>query len=715
MNRRLLVIALAPLLGAAGGAAAQQADPPAQPAPPPAEADPFRVAGSVGAGGMHTDTSNTPDASKLNEYRDLSSGFLSNFDVKGRNSKYWMDLFGENLGRDDEYVNLRGGLYDVFKYRLYTDSLRHNFLFNGITPYAGAGSANLTAVFPSLDATKWNSLDMGYRRRDTGAMFEWQQSSPFYFRVDANQVDWNGTKPGAGSQGTSPGNGFVELVIPVDYRTRNATAEAGYNTRTMHVDLQYLYSKFENSNDTLSWTNGYFGNGIDHTYLAPDNRYQKLSGNATFRQLPWGTSVSARFTLDQLKDSFGLGTSVLNGTAGQIAATLPSQGNFEGKVKNDTFTLAVDSSPMKAVDTHLYYNYRRRKDDSSVVQFNDGSGAASEPFSYTKNNFGIDAYYRLSRTNRFGAGYDYLHTDRDGRPDYDTSKDNRIFVEWKNTALEDLAARVKYTRLQRRSDFLYANAGTGTTDPAYENRYITAFDVSNLNQDTWKLTLDYTAWERLDLGFEGIYKQNKYQDNVLGRLKDKRAEVYLSASYAFPSGARFTVFGDNEEVKYDSRHRIVGSGSTGGAYEPSTPPNASNYNWTGNIKDRNYAIGAAFDLPVSDKLHFKASAIYYRTDGQVDLSLQEGVPSSVVAPGPIPNWDDTKRTSIALKGVYTLNKAWSFTGGYAYERYEFSDIQYDGYRYTVPSSSRQDAYLNGVYARPQNKANILYGLVTYHF
>src|SRR3954468_4280763 len=143
MDRRLIVMALAPLLGA-GGAAAQQAEAPAQPAPaaeptpaapaPAAEADPFHVTGSVGVGGMHTDTTNTPDASKLNEYRDLSSGFLSNFDVKGRNSKYWMDLFGENLGRDDEYVNLRGGLYDVFKYRLYTDSLRHNFLFNGITP-----------------------------------------------------------------------------------------------------------------------------------------------------------------------------------------------------------------------------------------------------------------------------------------------------------------------------------------------------------------------------------------------------------------------------------------------------------------------------------------------------------------------------------------------------------------------------------------------------
>jgi MtrB/PioB family decaheme-associated outer membrane protein len=712
MDRKLLVIAVVQAL-AVGSAAAQQAAP-ATPAPA-ADADPFQMTGSVSVGGTHTDTTNTPDASKLNEYRDLSNGTLIGFDAKGRSSQYWLDLFGENLGRDDEYVNLRGGMYDIFKYRLYTDALRHNFLFGGITPYSGAGSTNLTATFPSLDTTKWNSLDMSYKRRDTGAMFEWQQTSPFYFRVDANQVDWGGTKPGASSQGTSPGNGFVELPLPVDYKTRNATAEVGYNTRTMHFDLQYLYSKFDNANDKVNWVNGYFGNGIDTTYLAPDNKYQKLTGNATWRQLPYGSSISARFTTDKLDDNVTLGTSVLNGTAGQISPVTANQGNFNGQVRNNTFTFAVDSSPMRALDTHLYYNYRKRDDNSSVITYTTPDAATSEPFSYTKNNAGINAYYRLDRANRFGAGYDYLHTDRTGRPDYDETKDNTFFAEWKNTSLDDLAARFKYTRLQRRSNFLYANSGSSTTDPAWENRYITAFDLSNVNQDNYKVTLDYTAWQRLDLGFEGIYKQNKYQDNVLGRLKDKRAEVYLSASYAFPNGARFTVFGDNEEIKYDSQHRIVGNGALDGAYEPLSPPNASNYNWTGNIKDRNYAVGGAFDWPVTDKFYLKASAIYYRTDGNVDLALQQGVPSSITPPAPIPNWDDTKRTSISLKGVYNLNKAWSFTAGYAYERYEYSDIQYDGYRYTIPSSSRQDSYLNGVYAQPQNKANIVYGLATYHF
>jgi len=701
MNRKAICILVASAV-AAPGALAQQSDE-------------FRYSGTVGLGGIHTDDKETVDASKLNEYRDLSNGVLSIFDVKGRGSRYWLDLFGENLGRDDQYVAMRGGMYDYFKYRVYTDALKHNFLFNGISPYDGAGTPTQTTTFPRLDPTTWFPINMGYRRRDDGVMFEYQKSDPWYLRVEANQVKWSGTKPGASSQGTSPGNGFVELSLPVQYKTRNASVEGGYNTRQMHFDLSWLTSKFENDDESVAWTNGYFGNGTDRTYLAADNRYQRLMGNATFRQLPWSTTVAARFTSDELKSSVPLGTSVLNGTGGQVSPTNPSTGTFDGKVKNDTFTLSATSAPVAALDTHFYYNYRKRDDKSTVVTFTSPDAAETVPFSYRKNNVGFDAYYRFGRTNRVGGGYDYLDTHRDGRDDFDRTKDKRLFLEWRNTSIEDLAARLKYTRLERDSNFLHGNDGANSNDPAFLNRFVTAFDLSNVDQDQWKLTLDYTLFQRIDLGFEGIIKTNKYKDNTLGRLKDDRREVYLNASYAFPVGARFTIFGDAEEIKYDSQHRVIGDGAQSGAYDPGTAATASNYNWAGNIKDRNWAIGAAFDWNASDKLVLKASYIFYKTDGSVDLSLQQGVPSSVTPPAPIPTWDDSKRTSLSIKAVYTMNKSWSFTGGYAYEKYEYHDTQFDGYRNTISGSSNQNSYLDGVYSRPQYRANIVYGLVNYHF
>jgi MtrB/PioB family decaheme-associated outer membrane protein len=688
-------------------------------APAFGQSDDFKVGGTVGVGGIAVDDNNAADASKLNEYRDMSNGVLTNFDVRGRSKTYWLDAFGENLGRDDQYLNVRGGMYDVFKYRIYSDELKHNFLFNGITPYANAGSSAVTATFPQLDPHTWNSIDIGYKRRDDGFHFEFQGVSPWYFRAEGNQVTWNGTKPGSSSQGTSPGNGFVDLSIPVDYKTKNATLEGGYDTRTMHFDLSWMTSKFENDNESITWTNGYFGNGTDRTYLAPDNKYTRFAGNATFRGLPWSTTVAARFTSDEMKSDATLGTSVLNTTTGGSALTGPNVDSFQGKIRNNTFTLAIASAPMKGLDTRAYLNYRKRDDDSTHVSYNstDIPGPfENETFTFKKENYGFDVYYRLDRGNRFGGGWDYLDTKRQGRFDYDRTKDRRWFFEWKNSTFDDLAVRLKYTNLDRNSDFLLANEGTSSTDPAYENRYVTAFDLSNVNQDQWKLTLDYSPVDFVDLSFEGISKTNKYKDNVLGRLKDDRSEVYVSASYTVPLGIRLSVFLDAETIKYDSTHRIVANGSTlPGAYDPLAPPNSTNYNWSGNIKDRNSAYGIAMDLPVSDKLVFKASAIYYKTDGSVDLALQEGVPSSVVAPVPIATWDDSKRTSFNVKAVYALNKSWSLTGGYAYEKYEYKDSQYDGYRYTIPGSSNQNTYLDGAYAFQPYKANIFYGMATYHF
>ena len=59
-----------------------------------------------------------------------------------------------------------------------------------------------------------------------------------------------GTKVGARSNGTSPGKGYVDLAIPVQYQTNTATFEAGYTTRTMTFTASYLASNFSNANET---------------------------------------------------------------------------------------------------------------------------------------------------------------------------------------------------------------------------------------------------------------------------------------------------------------------------------------------------------------------------------------------------------------------------------------------------------------------------------
>jgi hypothetical protein len=79
------------------------------------------------------------------------------------------------------------------------------------------------------------------------------------------------------------------------------------------------------------------------------------------------------------------------------------------------------------------------------------------------------------------------------------------------------------------------------------------------------------------------------------------------------------------------------------------------------------------------------------------------------------SYDDSKRTAFNLKGVYAFSKTLSLTAGYAYEKYDYKDAQYDGYQYTIPAASRADSYLMGYMKDPNYKANIFYGWVSYKF
>ncbi len=347
----------------------------------------------------------------------------------GRANRTWFDGYGENFGRDDQYLMLRGGIYDLFKYKIYSDSLPHDFLFDGRTPFNGAGIGNLTATFPQPDPSTWNSVNIGYKRTDNGGFFEWQGLAPWYFRVDLNQVEFDGTKIGSGANGTSPGNGFTDLIFPTQYKTKNATAEGGYSSGNLTASLSYLYSKFENDFTTFTWNNGFFGNNVDTTYIAPENSYQRIAANLTYRDLPWHSTFAARYTWSEAKSDATLAQTALNSTgANPYGPTLPNVDTFNGNVKNQTFTATFASHPAKAVDTRVYYNYYKRNNDSTDVIYASnsfvscGGACVSDNFEYTKNNFGFDAYWRFLPNNRLGGGWDYWDI-KQNRHDYDKVTD----------------------------------------------------------------------------------------------------------------------------------------------------------------------------------------------------------------------------------------------------------------------------------------------------
>jgi hypothetical protein len=243
------------------------------------------------------------------------------------------------------------------------------------------------------------------------------------------------------------------------------------------------------------------------------------------------------------------------------------------------------------------------------------------------------------------------------------------------------------------------------------------FDLANVDQNLVKLVLDFTPRPHMDFGFEAIYKQNDYKDTPLGRTDDQRQEYYLSFAFGDPKKLRFLVFGDIELVEFNSDHR-VGAGNPDPSQPPSGGPPSTTYNWTAKNKDTSWMVGLGTDWVATSKLTIKASAIYAETDGSVDFAaLPSGGVAPVVTPAtllPIAAVDDTTRFSFNLKGIYTVNKSWELTGGYAYEKYKYSDIGYDGFRY-VAGAGASASYMTGQYAFQPYTANIFYAMGTYKF
>lgn len=737
MKAKLLPLLIATLFGMTNAALAQEPG--------------LKVTGSVGVSGIAI-SEDSQDASKLNEYRDLSPGGAGVFDIQGRGSRYFFDGFGENIGRDDMYLDFRGGAYGQFKYRIYSDWLRHNYGFGpdgGRTPYINPGQNNLTFFSPSPAARAnsnvppWTSFDFRTFRKDTGGNFEFSGGSPWYARLDANEVRQTGiNKVDSAALGTSPGNGFIDLPYPVDYVTRTLAAEAGYQSPRGHLSVSYTYSKFQNENVLLNFQNSFFGNGFDTATFAPDNDYMRIGLSGVLRQLPMSSSLSGRLAYSKVTNSANMLGAVLN-TAGSpaLVPTNPSSSNFDGKVENTTAQFGLSSLPMRNLDTRLYYNYYKRENDSSEITFQTltaglacftagttGPGnvnvfCSGDRQGYTKHNPGFEVGYRFNRENRLSGGYDYLQTEREGRPDSDETRDNRFFIQWANSTFETVSARFKYQYLQRRSDFLTDNAGFDANSPFYLERFNRAFDVSNVDQNMIKVFVDWTPMPFLDLGLEAAYKKNDYKGNTLGRTKDDRQEYYASLSWGDPSVFRVTLFGDIEFVQYDSYHRTVSTVAANGActaaapncFDPNTAPNASNFNWGSTLDNTNWMIGVGADWPLMPRLIMKASAIIGKNDGSADFqpqTLASGSPAANLPP--INTYDNTTRTSFVLRAVWLADKNWELSGGYAYERYKYDDLQFENYQYVVGTGTTT-SYLSGMYAFQDYKANILFGTVRYKF
>jgi MtrB/PioB family decaheme-associated outer membrane protein len=687
----------------------------AQETPPP----PF--GGWVSITGIHTDVT-SDNRFRFAEYRDLDSGVTGALDLRGQSNAWYYNLFGENLGRDDQFVQLKGGRYGLAKFNVYSDDIIHNLTFGAITPFTGVGTNSLTftGTAPSTATATWNAFDYSVQHKNVGGAAEAQAGigSPIYFRVAANRKKSEGIKP-LGAAGTSPGGPAYELPAPIDWTTTDVSGEAGYSSKVAHFSVNVLYSKFEDHNDFLTWRTPFVTTGanIESSTLAADSNLRRVGVNGMLKQLPLDSSLALRATYTKITNSMPIGTTFLaiSGTTGANRLTNPCSPTFEGEVVNKSFSAAFNSHLGAALSSKVYWNWYERDNNSSHIVFTPsgpGSGGtcdigptgaalttcSTEFLHFKKDNVGVELYYKLARGHKLTFGLDYMDTERE-RIDFDRSKETKAFVEYKTSAMEVADVRVKYQHLRRKAEFLEGD------NPDLITRNFFRFDAAPLNRDTLKVVFDTTPAPLLDLGAEFIVKRNKYKDTLLGRNKDSRFELAFSASYGDPNALRLTAFADYERAQYDSMH-WVGATTT----FPNTNTAGTTYLWESDVKDRNYLVGAAASWKLSERINLVGSLIWQKANGAVDFAAQ----STVANPMNIDRYDNFRKKALNVRGMYAVTRHLDVSLGAAWEKYEYTDIQMDEYIYNIRTGTNQ-SFLTGAYAFPNYKASIVYATLAYRF
>ena len=228
---------------------------------------------------------------------------------------------------------------------------------------------------PDGDVPAAQSGDAGSRwtwatsARTPAARSSGKRYSPWYFRVDGNQVKQSGTKVGSGSNGTSPGNGFTDLPLPVAVRDqqrhrRDRLRDEGDDAvRELPGEQLRQREQARSTGTTGSGATASTRRTCRPTTTTSASRSTARAGSCRgtrrWRCATPGTRRRATSTIGQ---------TILNGV-GSFTPLLPDTPTFNGDEKRQTFTAGWSATPVANLDTRVYFNWQKMNNDSTLVTF----------------------------------------------------------------------------------------------------------------------------------------------------------------------------------------------------------------------------------------------------------------------------------------------------------------------------------------------------------
>lgn len=488
------------------------------------------------------------------------------------------------------------------------------------------------------------------------------------------------------------------------------------------------------------------------TKLTGGFSYGRNTQNAAYVNVPGGV------------DNLMMNTITLAG--GATAPGLP-QGSLNGLVITTHADLKLVDRSVKdwTFSGGLKYNERDNQtaanpygflniNSASVVAATGAASAAmgnpldmpvvNTPYSNKKTEADLGADYKISQSQNVRFGYNYEKIERwcdsglannagllyGATPNgggtvasyYGTtascvqvpdSTENKVGVNYRLRSSDDLSLNAGYSYAKRNANVLsafYSPLASQADGEGYENLgYIAFFDASRKEQ-LLKAGVNWQANDRFNVGLNGKYTKDNYDESTLGIQNGSSWSVNLDGTFQLSEKGSFSAYATAQKRERDllteqGRH-VAALGTT---------------LWEQKYSDSDYTIGLNLKQGglLSDKLTVAADLTYSNGTTGWNTSVPAGSTFACAVPGVQPNGSYTtsgyncgatpdinsKLAQLKLSGVYSINKQSQLGFGVLFQHLNSDDFIYNAYQMgysptsVMPSNQSSPSYsVSQIYA-----------------
>ena len=614
------------------------------------------------------------------------------------------------------YYELRHNITDSYQTPLIGSMGGNSFTLPSNFGYidTAANSKAGTQVLSATQLSDFQTRDVHSDRKNTTFTAGYNFDRRWSFKFDYNRLDQSGAKlisPGTDAVKLGGysfgGEKTLMLMNPTNYTTDTFNLAVNWAGENGYATVSYFGSFFRDGYNGLTFPNPYAtGSGvlpalpIDTLSTAPSNDFHQLNLTGGYSISPT-TKLAGGFSYGRnaqdesypfaVMDAGGLPQNSLNALVKTTHADL--------KLTNQTthdLTLAVG----------FKYNERNNQTASNIYNFlnlgGDSIFSVNIPMSNRKTQIELAGDYRISSKNRLHVGYSYEDIKRwcndpaansaqsPSAPagyyaqnagscvQIPQSKESKLDVGYRLTASDAVSFNAGYSYASRKADVLnafYNPMQNANGVEGFENFGYRAYFDASRNEQLLKTGVNWQANEKLSVGLNVRYVDDKYTDSPLGVQNGNSWTTNLDSTYSFSETSILSGY-----LSVQKRSRDMTSAALRNTL--ALPGKV----WTNQLKDEDNTVGMTFTkkglmagkLEIKGDLSYSKSTTGYST--QVPY-LATCSAATLLTCGNTPDINN-ETTQLKITGIYQLDKASKVAVGYLFQKLSSTDYYYNGYQYT---------------------------------